>query len=142
MLTKEHAAIAKANTPEYTDYANREIELTRAEQRYFWDTVSKVLFAVSININVYMCDHERLPGDCENALGMHWKNAEGDEFITIDNFFIHECYEVAFNGAYDINGEDLVSVLCHELAHIRYRRHTKYHEELTEKYIRIVREAK
>lgn len=142
MLTQEHAAMAKANTPEYTDYANRPVKLTEAEQRYFWDTVSNVLSAVSINIPVYMCDHEQFPGDCENALGMHWKNAEGDEFITIDNFFIHECYEVAFNGAYDINGEDLVSVLCHELAHIRCQRHTKYHEELTEKYIKIVREAK
>lgn len=142
MLNQEHAAMAKANTPEYTDYANRPIKLTEAEQRYFRDTVFNVLFAVSINIPVYMCDHERLPGDCENALGMHWKNAEGDEFITIDNYFIHECYEVAFNGAYDINGEDLVSVLCHELAHIHYRRHTKYHEELTEKYIGIVRRVK
>lgn len=142
MLTKEYAAMAKANTPEYTDYANRPFELTRAEQKYFWENVSKVLFAVSINIPVYMCDHEQFPGDAQDALGMHWKNAEGDEFITIDNFFIHECYEVAFNGAYDINGEDLVSVLCHELAHIRYQRHTKYHAELTEKYIGMVREEK
>lgn len=137
MLTAEHAATAKANAPEYTNYAGKWVRLTAAEQEYFRTTVSKVLNAVDIRIPVYMCDHEPLPG-CENALGMHWKNDEGDEFITIDNFFIHECYDVAFNGAYNINGEDLVSVLCHELAHIHYRRHTKYHAELTEKLIEIV----
>lgn len=137
MLTAEHAAVAKANVTKYTDYAGRWCELTEAEQAYFRTIVFKVLNAVDINIPVYTCDHEPLPG-CENALGMHWKNEEGDEFITIDTFFIHECYDVAFNGAYNINGEDLVSVLCHELAHIRYRRHTKYHAELTEKLIAIV----
>ena len=139
MLTKEQAAIAKENSPEYTDCYYKPTALTSEEQKFFQDTVSKVLSATDIQIPVYMCDHEKFPG-YEDPLGMHWKNADGDEFITIDNYFIHECYEVAFNGAYNIENEDLVSVLCHELAHIRYQRHSRYHEELTEKYIVMVKE--
>lgn len=141
MLTKEQAAIAKENSPEYTDCYYKPTALTSEEQKFFWETVAKVLSATEIQIPVYMCDHEKLPGKNEDALGLHWKNADGDEFITIDNYFIHECYEVAFNGAYSIDNEDLVSVLCHELAHIRYQRHSRYHEELTEKYIAVVKEA-
>lgn len=134
MLTKAHAVFAKTNNPAYSNFRNEKTELTGKELDFFWCMVEKVLSALAIEIPVYICDHEMLEGSCVNALGIHWKAAD-DEFITIDNYFIHECYEVAFHGAYSIDGEDLVSVLCHELAHIKYQRHTRYHAELTEKYI-------
>lgn len=134
-MTEYYAHIAKKNDPMYKDIYGNTVALSFEEQEYFRHTVSEVLAAVGIQIPVYMCDHERLPGKSGDALGMYWKNESGDEFITIDNYFIHESYQVAFCGAYDLNGETLASVLCHELAHIRYFRHTKYHAELTEKYI-------
>lgn len=140
MLSAFYAAIAKENRTNYLDYRDNICNLTEAEQSWFRETVAKVLATVGIQIPVHMCDHEPLPGVDSDALGIHWKNAEGDEFITIDNWFIHNAYEVKFNGAYDIDGETLESVLCHELAHIRYRRHTKYHEALTEYYISLVEE--
>ena len=142
MLSYEHAAFAKENNPCYSDFRDRPAALTEAEQSYFRQTVEKVLSILGIEIPVYMCDQERFPGSRGDALGIHWKNAEGDEFITIDNYFIHEAYEVAFHGAYDLNGETLETVLCHELAHIRYQRHNKYHAELTEQYIDTVEKAK
>lgn len=138
MATKEQANTAKKNSPEYTDCYDNPTSLTSKEQKFFRDTVSNVLSATGIQITVYMCDHEKFKG-YEDPLGMHWKNADGDEFITIDNYFIHECCEVAFNGAYSIETEDLVSVLCHELAHIRYQRHNKYHTKLTKKYINMIK---
>lgn len=142
MLNNKHAAQAKENNPGYRDYKNRPTALTEAEQRYFQQTVAQVLAATGIEIPVYMCDQEAFPGSLGNALGIHWRSVEGnDEFITIDNYFIHESYEVAFNGAYDLNGETLAEVICHELAHIRYQRHTKYHEALTAQYIAMVEAA-
>lgn len=134
-----NAMLAKSNKPEYTDYKNRQVALTDAEQDYFRQTVADVLRALEIEIPVYMCDHEKLPGNAGDALGMHWAAIEGeDEFITIDNYFIHEAYEVKYCGAYDLNGETLESVICHEVAHMKYIRHTKYHAELTARYIDIV----
>lgn len=143
MLTSKHAAFAKENSPRYLDYKNRPAVLTEAEQRYFQQTVADVLSAVGIEIPVYMCDQEGFPGSCGDALGIHWRSVDGcDEFITIDNYFIHESYEVAFNGAYDLNnGETLAKVICHELAHIKYQRHTKYHAELTAQYVARVEAA-
>lgn len=135
MLTEEFARMAKENKPEYYDIRNNPAALTDAEQSYFWETVAKVLLTVGISIPVYMADHEQLPQSCADALGIHWKNDDGDEFISIDCYFIHDCYEVAFNGAHNVFDESLVSVLCHELAHVRYRRHSKYHTSLTAKYI-------
>lgn len=130
--------LAKSNKPDYTDYKNRPVALTDAEQAYFRQTVADVLRALEIEIPFYMCDHEKLPG-AGDALGMHWAAIEGDdEFITIDNFFIHEAYEVAFCGGFDMTGETLANVLCHELAHMKYSRHTKYHAALTARYIDIV----
>lgn len=142
MLTDKHAAFAKENNPGYRDFKNRPAILTEAEQTYFRQTVARVLAAVGIEIPVYMCDQEGFPGTSGDALGIHWRKNDGsEEFITIDNYFIHESYEVAFNGAYDLNGETLAEVICHELAHIRYQRHTRYHAALTAQYIAMVEQA-
>ena len=138
MLSAEYAAIAKENRTSYTDCKNNICHLTGIERAWFRETVAAVLAIVRIKIPVYMCDHEPLPGIHSDALGLHWKNAMGDEFITIDNWFIHNAFEVKFNGAYDIDDETLESVLYHELAHIKYSRHTKWHEQLTEYYISLV----
>lgn len=131
--------IAKQFGPEYTDFRNRPAVLTAEEQEYFRQTVKRVMEATSKSIPVHMSDHERLPGNNQDALGIHWRNEEdsADEFITIDCYFIHECHQVEFFDAYDLNGESLVSVICHELAHMKYSRHTKYHQALTEEYIRM-----
>ena len=132
--------LTKSLGTSYTDYRDRPVQLTADELAYFRATVDAVLKATGLTIPVYTCDHEKLPGTSSDALGIHWRRTDGgDEFITLDNFYIHEAYEVAFCDGFDMTGETLVSVLCHELAHIRYQRHTRYHAALTAQYIDIVK---
>ena len=134
--------LTKSLGTSYTDYRDRPVQLTADELAYFRATVDAVLKATGLTIPVYTCDHEKLPGTSSDALGIHWRRTDGgDEFITLDNFYIHEAYEVAFCDGFDMTGETLVSVLCHELAHIRYQRHTRYHAALTAHYIDIVKGA-
>lgn len=136
MMSEKFARMAKENKPEYFDIRNNPAALTDAEQAYFQENVALVKNALGVEIPVYMFNQEILPGSAANALGIHWMNANSkDEFITVDNYFIHECYEAAFHGAFLLEEENLVSVLCHEIAHMRYQRHTKYHANLTKKYI-------
>lgn len=136
MKTISHRCMKLATGNSYTDYHGQTTELTAQELDYFRQTVTNVLAATGIGIPVYCCDHEKLPGTTGDALGVHWRSIDGaDEFITIDNYFIHEAYAVAFLDAFDLNGETLTTVLCHELAHIRYQRHTRYHAALTAQYI-------
>ena len=134
--------LTKSLGTSYTDYRDRPVQLTADELAYFRATVDAVLKATGLTIPVYTCDHEKLPGTSSDALGIHWRRTDGgDEFITLDNFYIHEAYEVAFCDGFDMTGETIVSVLCHELAHIRYQRHTRYHAALTARYIDIVKGA-
>lgn len=136
MLNEKNAAFAKTGAATYLDFRNNTVSLADEELAYFYQEVSDVLAATGIDIPVYPCDHEQLPHPQSEALGIHWLSADhDDEFITIDNLFIHEAYEAAFSGAFNMHGETLVSVLCHELAHIHYRRHSKWHADLTARYI-------
>lgn len=135
--------LAHRFTTEYTDLHDKPARLTTDEVNYFNATVAKVLSATGIDIPVFTHDHEVLPGTCADALGIHWRNIENpaDEYITIDCYFIHEAHAVRFDGWFDMTGETLESVICHELAHIKYERHTKYHTQLTAKYIDMVNAA-
>lgn len=136
MLGEKFARMAKENKPEYFDIWNNPATLTDAEQAYFHQTVALVKNAIGVEIPIYMFNQEILPGSAANALGIHWINENTkNEFITVDNYFIHECYEAAFHDAFMLGTENLISVLCHEIAHMRYQRHTKYHANLTKKYI-------
>lgn len=121
---------------EYYDYYGNAISLTVDEIKYFNEAVNTALSATGINIPVYSGNFEELKGDLPNALGIHWKSCDGsEEFITIDTFFIHECYKAEVEGWYNLNNETLIGCICHELAHIKYSRHTKYHAALTAEYI-------
>lgn len=138
MITSYHTVKRSLGTG-YTDYRDQPTQLTTEEIAYFRTTVDAVLKATGYTIPVYTSDHEKLTGDSCDALGIHWRSVDGsDEFITIDCYFLHEAYNVAFHGGFDLTGETLVSVLCHELAHIRYQRHTKYHAALTAQLIQKV----
>lgn len=88
--------LTKSLGTSYTDYRDRPVHLTANELAYFRATVDTVLKATGLTIPVYTCDHEQLPGDRCDALGIHWRSTDGsDEFITLDNYYIHEAYEVA-----------------------------------------------
>lgn len=125
---------------DYSDVYGRPAMLTDAEIEFFKAAVDKVLAATGLRIEVETQNHERLDGKCGDAMGIHWKSAD-DEFITIDTEFVHDMYTVAHGNNWHLSilydHETLESVICHELAHMKYRRHTKYHANLTAKYVQM-----
>lgn len=129
--------LAIATNTTYRDEYNRYTQLTEQELAYFRATAAKALAATGLDILIEPYDHDRLPGH-EEALGCYYWNDEGEAFITIDNYFIHERYRTEVEGWYAIETETLLGCICHELAHARYHTHTKYHAALTARYISMV----
>jgi hypothetical protein len=87
-----------------------------------------------------MADHDKLKGQAKKAIGIAYTN---DNLITIDNFFVEECYKY-----FELN--DIMStwelgshytleyVICHEIAHFSEARHGKKHTELTNRLLNKV----
>lgn len=125
---------------DYSDMCGRPAMLTDDEIRFFDEAVRKVLAATGLQIEVETQNHEKLDGKFGDAIGIHWKS-DDDEFITIDTEFIHDMYTVEHDDKWYLSAlydhETLESVICHELAHMKYRNHTKYHADLTAKYIQM-----
>jgi hypothetical protein len=112
---------------------------------YFNDTVSMIKRSVNVIIPILPADHEQIKGHKE-ALGIchgyknTGKNNWKPEKITIDEYFIEECYEAEINGKwyFNLTGQNLVEVICHEIAHICEWRHGKKHGEITQWLIGLV----
>lgn len=49
-------------------------------------------------------------------------------------------YQIELNKAFINNEEELIDVICHELAHMKYIGHPKTHTLLTKKYIQDIKE--
>jgi hypothetical protein len=123
----------------------------RAEQlNYFNEVIKRIKQSVNVSIPILPADHEKIKGH-ENALGIcHGRKNIGQndwepEKITIDEYFIEENYEADVNGkTYMLRlvGENLVEVICHEIAHIQEWRHGKRHRNLTKKLIELVETGK
>jgi hypothetical protein len=118
----------------YTDLYDNKLELTQNELNYFYNTVNHIKEKLNIDIEIVNRNHETLKGKEKEAYGICYKSLHdnNDLFITIDNFFIHECYEEKFNNKYNLSFESLEHCICHEIAHIQEWRHGKKHTELTE----------
>lgn len=135
-MKKASQWVSLASNITYSDERDRAAKLTPDELRFFRDTVIRARKATGIVVRIATLDHEELPGH-EEALGICWKGANGDMSITIDNYFIHECF-LATQGFPTIETQTLTDVICHELAHLRYWRHTKWHAALTAQYVKMV----
>lgn len=130
----------------YFDLDDKPCELTVDEVGFFDYTVSIVKKALSVDIPIYPCNHEReyKGNKSKNALGIFYTsdpdNPKKDCFITIDNFFIHECYEEMYHGAFNLNFQSLEEVICHEIAHSEKFRHCKTHERITNELLKRVQQ--
>jgi hypothetical protein len=113
---------------------------------YFNETVSVIKRSVNVSIPILPADHEQFKGH-ENALGIchgyksAGKNDWEPEKITIDEYFVEECYEAEVNGKwyFALTGQNLMEVICHEIAHIYQWRHGKKHREITQRLIGLVK---
>ena len=132
----------------YYDLNGTLCELTRKELGFFNETVALVKETLNIDVDIFCCNHEReFAGTrSKEALGIcHTSDPDDpkkDCFITIDNYFVHECYEEVYHGAYNLNFTTLEEVICHEIAHLEKWRHCKTHKRITEDLLRRVRGEK
>lgn len=115
----------------YFDLYGVPTQLTDEEISWFLEVCEVCKKATGIDVEITCKIHDWLPGKAKEALGVIY--TDGDRFwITIDTYFIHECYEEKFNGGFNLAFEDLQRVIAHELAHITQWRHCKRHTKITE----------
>lgn len=115
------------------------------EQEYFNSTVKKVLLQTghTKDINITILNHNTYEGKHKNSLGICWYYPETNTYkITIDEFFVHECYRYfvlnQFWNTWELDEKTLEHVICHELAHLQQWRHCKRHEAITQKLLSMV----
>lgn len=114
------------------------------QQEYFDSTVEKVLKSIgcTMDISITMLDHDTLDKKQREALGLCWKTNDYNYKITIDEFFVSECYkyfiEDKFWSTWELVGETLEEVICHELAHISQWNHCKKHRAITQELLACV----
>lgn len=129
----------------YSDYLDRKTELTTDEVKWFNDIVAKAQNATGCVIPIIPYDHDLYSKNHRDALGCcittDPTNQLGEyveTFITIDCYFINECYRHEFKGDFLIAGETLQEVIAHEIAHLYVWRHGKKHTAMTEKILRQI----
>jgi hypothetical protein len=119
---------------------------------YFNETAAMIKHLANVAIPILPADHDQFKGH-KNALGIcHGYRSAGKkagsrkkgwepEKITIDEYFIEECYEADINGKWHFNltGQTLAKVICHEIAHIYEWRHGKKHREITQRLTALVK---
>lgn len=130
---------------EYLDLWDNPASLTQEELDFFWAAVGDVRAALEVDVEITNRDHYReMSGKHKEANGIIYaidpKNPAEDCFITIDNFFIHECFMEKFHGELNLSFESLEHVICHEIAHMSKWRHGKGHTRLTEELFEKVQE--
>lgn len=125
----------------YLDYCNNKISLTKLELEYFYNIVKHIKTTLNIDHDIFNCDHEAI--NRKNALGCCHTQDFKKFIITIDNYFIHECFthfvlnDIASTWFLN-DGKTIESVICHELAHILQWRHCKRHKLITEELLEKV----
>ncbi len=126
----------------YSDIFDGTMELTKDELKWFRSVVRKAKKATGCPVEIISYDHEKYEKQHREALGCcvttdvkHRLDEEAETFITIDTFFIHEKYEERFMHGFSLEELSLEQVIAHEIAHLKYWRHTKYHAALTDELL-------
>lgn len=122
----------------YSDYRNRQTELSKEELTWFYGIVARAKKATGCTVQIIPFDHELYTGKSKEALGCcittdpnNQLGEDVDTYITIDCYFINECWRHEFKGDYLIEPQTLMEVIAHEIAHLTYWRHGKKHSSLT-----------
>lgn len=120
----------------YTDFDGTSCSLTPQEFVYFCRIADDMRNSIDRWIKIIPDNHERLKGKSKEDLGIFYTSSKEvpfteDCYITIDTWFIHECYMQDVKGTPSIESQSLVHVIAHELAHSDKFRHCKYHTRLT-----------
>ena len=122
----------------YSDYLDRPTELTEAELQWFYSIVERAKAITGYQVPIIPYDHDLYRGKSKNALGCcvttdpQNQLGEGvDTYITIDCYFIDECWRHEFQDDYMVSPDSLIEVIAHELAHLTVWRHGKKHTEMT-----------
>lgn len=121
--------------------------LTSTEKAYFQETVAKIRYSVNFRVPIEAMDHELLKGKSKEALGICWAEDDGNGNripyrITIDEYFIQECFVALEKPYLKIELQTLEEVIAHEIAHLRYWRHGKKHTEWTQYICSLIRAGK
>lgn len=129
----------------YLDLWDNPTKLTELEIMWFTEICNDCIKATGIHVPIQCSDHNKYKGKSKEALGIfHTDNLqnplEGDSRITIDNYFIHECYEEVFYGKDNLSFDNLEHVIAHEFAHAFQWRHCRKHEILTEGLYQKIKE--
>lgn len=119
------------------------MSLAMQELEFFSGVVARVRYSVNVHCPIEPMDHEQLNGKRKEALGCCWKRIDGESggtsyLITIDEFFIHECFVSLEKPYLKIEPQTLEEVIAHEIAHLSFWRHGKKHDELTAHIISLI----
>lgn len=128
----------------YIDLSDQEGELTEHELEWFNGTVKRFDdiqlklfgFIIPITNRDHWTDYRGTKSkESYGVYSSRSKEEPIEAFITIDNEFIHECYDQIFNGAWNLTFETLEGAISHEIAHGKVFRHGKKHRELTKQIL-------
>ena len=132
----------------YSDCRNRMTELTKDELDWFYAWVERAKHVTGCTVDIVPYDHELYASKHQDALGCTITNKPDDvlgdgvdTYITVDCYFIDECWKREFQGAWTLETETLPGVLAHEIAHLTYWRHGKKHSELTARLLKQIQDA-
>ena len=109
----------------------------------YYVELTVVKYSVNVRVPIEPMNHEQLTGTNKEALGICWAEDDGTGKpvpfrITIDEFFIHECYVYENDPFAVLRPASLEQVIAHEIAHLHVWRHGKKHTALTEHICRLI----
>lgn len=131
----------------YTDFNGCPARLTDEELSWFSEIVERAKRVTGYTIPIISYDHElHADKNSRNALGIcHTSNPQNplsngaETWITIDCYFIDECWRHEQKGDFLLAGETLEEVIAHEIAHLTAWRHGKKHSATMSKILEQIR---
>lgn len=140
--------IKKQAVTTYTDYRYRPTKLTDEELDWFYAQVEQAKQATGCEVEILPYDHDLYDSKSRNALGCCVSDnpqnplaEDADSYITVDCYFIHECFRRDLYGELAIEKQTVLEVLAHEIAHLYVWRHGKKHTAKTQELLCMILEA-